>query len=79
MNKSQSNQETVYEELEVPDSPEKVGVKACDDSRYKKYFKMLQFGVPPGAVKMKMQAEGFDGNVLKYVCSIMRGFKFTMI
>lgn len=41
------------------------GVKACDDARYRKYFKMLQFGVPPPAVKMKMQNEGFDPNVLE--------------
>lgn len=41
------------------------GVKACDDARYRKYFKMLQFGVPPPAVKIKMQNEGFDPNVLE--------------
>ncbi|XP_031619327.1 WASH complex subunit 3 [Contarinia nasturtii] len=40
------------------------GVKASDDTRYRKYFKMLQFGVPAPAVKLKMVNEGFDPNVL---------------
>lgn len=43
----------------------KTGVKACDDARYRKYFKMMQFGVPAPAVKLKMTAEGFDPNVLE--------------
>lgn len=42
-----------------------VGVKASEDQRYKKYFKMLQFGVPPSGVKQKMSAEGFDPNILE--------------
>lgn len=41
------------------------GVKASDDTRYRKYFKMLQFGVPAPAVKLKMANEGFDSNVLE--------------
>lgn len=41
------------------------GVKACDDTRYRKYFKMLQFGVPPPAVKIKIKNEGFDPDVLE--------------
>lgn len=41
------------------------GVKASDDTRYRKYFKMLQFGVPAPAVKLKMANEGFDPNVLE--------------
>lgn len=41
------------------------GVKACDDTRYRKYFKMLQFGVPAPAVKLKMANEGIDPNVLE--------------
>lgn len=40
------------------------GVKACEDERYKKYFKMLQVGVPLPAVRLKMEAEGYDSNVL---------------
>lgn len=41
------------------------GVKACNDTRYRKYFKMLQFGVPAQAVKLKIANEGFDPNVLE--------------
>lgn len=43
----------------------KDGVKACDDQNYRKYFKMLQFGVPAPAVKMKMTNDGFDPDILK--------------
>ncbi|XP_063702669.1 WASH complex subunit 3 [Culicoides brevitarsis] len=40
------------------------GVKAKDDYRYKKYFKMMHFGVPAAAVKQKVQAEGMDPDIL---------------
>lgn len=46
-------------------APEIVGVKACEDARYRKYFKMMQFGVPMTAVKLKVSAEGFDASVLE--------------
>uniref|UniRef100_A0A1Y1KM04 WASH complex subunit CCDC53 n=1 Tax=Photinus pyralis TaxID=7054 RepID=A0A1Y1KM04_PHOPY len=39
-------------------------VKAADDPRYQKFFKMLQFGVPLQAVKNKMAVEGFDPDLL---------------
>lgn len=42
------------------------GIRACEDMRYKKYFKMVQFGVPAAAVKLKMEAEGLDGSLLEY-------------
>lgn len=41
------------------------GVKASDDTRYRKFFKMLQFGVPAPAVKLKMQTEGVDPSILE--------------
>lgn len=41
------------------------GIKITEDIRYKKYFKMMQMGVPAAAVKIKMQIEGFDGNLLE--------------
>lgn len=41
------------------------GVRASDDTRYRKFFKMLQFGVPAPAVKLKMQTEGFDPSILE--------------
>lgn len=41
------------------------GVKACEDRDYRKYFKMLQFGVPAPAVKMKMANDGRDPDILE--------------
>lgn len=41
------------------------GVRAIDDTRYRKFFKMVQFGVPAPAVKLKMHAEGFDSSILE--------------
>lgn len=42
-----------------------IGVKASDDVRYRKYFKMTQVGVPLQAVKIKMKADGIDPNILE--------------
>lgn len=39
-------------------------IRICDDSLYKKYFKMLKVGVPLPAVKVKMGAEGLDSSLL---------------
>jgi WASH complex subunit CCDC53 len=36
----------------------------ASDPRYQRFFKMLQFGVPPAAVKLKMQTEGIDPSIL---------------
>lgn len=41
------------------------GVRACEDARFKKFFKMVQFGVPNEAVKMKMKAEGIEPSILE--------------
>lgn len=60
-NNNENKEQTVPVEAIV------VGVKACDDIRYKKYFKMMQFGVPATAVKLKMDAEGIDPTLLEYV------------
>uniref|UniRef100_A0A1L8DCF2 Putative wash complex subunit ccdc53 protein isoform x1 n=1 Tax=Nyssomyia neivai TaxID=330878 RepID=A0A1L8DCF2_9DIPT len=56
-------------EVEVVDEPAEVeqtieGVRACEDIRYRKFFKMVQFGVPPPAVKQKMNAEGLNPEIL---------------
>lgn len=56
--------ETIVENI-VIEQDNASGVKASDDTRYRKYFKMLQFGVPPPAVKIKMKNEGFDPDVLE--------------
>ncbi|XP_065158136.1 WASH complex subunit 3 [Atheta coriaria] len=40
------------------------GLKASADPRFRKVFKMLQFGVPAEAVRLKMKAEGVDPQIL---------------
>ncbi|KAM7354308.1 coiled-coil domain containing 53 [Cochliomyia hominivorax] len=40
------------------------GIKVSEHETYKKFFKMLQVGVPAQAIKMKMQVEGLDPNIL---------------
>lgn len=43
------------------------GVRVSEDVRYKKFFKMLQVGVPAPAVKQKMQSEGLQPQLLEWV------------
>lgn len=50
--------------VDIPEIKENC-VRACDDIRYKRFFKMLQFGVPAPAVKQKMQVDGLDPNILE--------------
>ncbi|XP_065356881.1 WASH complex subunit 3 [Calliphora vicina] len=40
------------------------GIKVSEHNSYKKFFKMLQVGVPAQAIKIKMQLEGLDTNML---------------
>ncbi|XP_016932670.3 WASH complex subunit 3 [Drosophila suzukii] len=49
---------------EPEDPPECIGVRACDDLRYRKFFKMVQVGVPAPAVKQKMTSEGLEPRIL---------------
>lgn len=56
----QQPQNCVTSEIEVKSEEVKVKV----DSVYQKYFKMVQFGVPVPAVKLKMTNEGLDPNIL---------------
>lgn len=49
------------------DEPSTTGVKASEDYRYKKYFKMIHFGVPQQAVKNKLISEGLDPSILEWV------------
>ncbi|XP_017060417.1 WASH complex subunit 3 [Drosophila ficusphila] len=49
-------------EPEAP--PEPLGVRACEDLRYRKFFKMVHVGVPAPAVKQKMQSEGLEPLIL---------------
>ncbi|GFU37606.1 WASH complex subunit 3 [Nephila pilipes] len=39
-------------------------VTVSQDPRFAKYFKMINMGVPPGAVQIKMTAEGVDPSIL---------------
>ncbi|XP_004521883.1 WASH complex subunit 3 isoform X1 [Ceratitis capitata] len=73
VDKTENKQETIaitadssptIEPIIEDSSTETTGVRACDDVRFKKFFKMVQFGVPAEAVKMKMQAEGVEPSLL---------------
>lgn len=50
-------------ETEPKDEEEEVQ-SAAKDPRYERYFKMLHFGVPKQAVKLKMEQEGLDASIL---------------
>lgn len=47
------------------------------DPRYEKYFKLIHFGVPKGAVKLKMEQEGLDPSVLDDTQQIVSKQKST--
>jgi len=53
-------EEVTPDEVELPK-----GARACEDMRYKKFFKMLHVGVPAPAVKQKMLSEGLEPQVLE--------------
>ncbi|XP_046738786.1 WASH complex subunit 3 [Diprion similis] len=68
-----NNQEVKLMEQDQPDVVEEVKAESTDekdqisntqpiskDPRYAKFFKMVQFGVPAQAVKLKMKQEGLD-------------------
>lgn len=60
VSEEQKTAEVVESEMDVP-----IGPKACEDNRFIRFFKMVQFGVPAVAVKLKMKAEGLDPSVLE--------------
>ncbi|XP_011647344.1 WASH complex subunit 3 [Pogonomyrmex barbatus] len=49
---------------EINPKDEEKAQSAAKDPRYEKYFKMLHFGVPKQAVKLKMEQEGLDSSIL---------------
>lgn len=51
-------------EIELKEE-EKNAQSVAKDPRYEKYFKMLHFGVPRQAVKLKMEQEGLDASILE--------------
>ncbi|XP_077287043.1 coiled-coil domain containing 53 [Arctopsyche grandis] len=68
-------EETIKHEVVIepkPDSQEPTMIETVDetpaevtrDPKYDKFFKMVQFGVPIAAVKLKMSQEGLDPNAL---------------
>ncbi|GBM36490.1 WASH complex subunit 3 [Araneus ventricosus] len=48
-----------------PKEEQKPKLTVSQDPRFAKYFKMINMGVPPGAVQLKMTAEGVDPSILK--------------
>ncbi|XP_028133267.1 WASH complex subunit 3 [Diabrotica virgifera virgifera] len=63
-----------------PDPPQKTqGIAAKDDPRFKKFFKMLQFGVPEPAVKLKMKNEGIDPSILEKPHDVVPGLTEDLI
>lgn len=65
---------TLPVQSEVPEIPSGM-MSAREDPTYKRFFKMLQVGVPEPAVRLKMQAEGLNPNILRFV--IVLGFKYV--
>eukprot|EP00750_Incisomonas_marina_P013514 INCI17442.1.p1 GENE.INCI17442.1~~INCI17442.1.p1 ORF type:complete len:296 (-),score=50.00 INCI17442.1:582-1469(-) len=49
--------------LEIMDAPSTV-LKCKDDPAFKKYFRMLNIGIPEGNVKQKMTTDGVDPSIL---------------
>jgi len=45
--------------------PKEEIVSAANDPLYARFFRMIQFGVPVEAVRLKMQAEGYDPSILE--------------
>ncbi|KAK2580704.1 hypothetical protein KPH14_011334 [Odynerus spinipes] len=54
--------DSVEEDKTINNEPETVPVER--DPCYEKYFKMIHFGVPKEAVRLKIQQEGLDPTVL---------------
>lgn len=62
-------QENIETENEVPIEPkvdESDMQPISSDPQYAKYFKMIHFGVPKPAVKLKMEQEGLDPSMLEW-------------
>ncbi|CAL1275907.1 unnamed protein product [Larinioides sclopetarius] len=49
---------------EQPKEEQRPKMTVSQDPRFAKYFKMINMGVPPGAVQLKMTAEGVDPSIL---------------
>ncbi|RZC38825.1 WASH complex subunit CCDC53 -like, partial [Asbolus verrucosus] len=51
-------------DLDLPEVKDQETEKTVNDPNLQRFFKMLQFGVPVDAVKLKMQLEGIDPSIL---------------
>ena len=59
IDETDSNKEDKFEEQPIEN-------RAVNrDPRYEKYLKMIHFGVPKEAVKLKMEQEGLDSSILE--------------
>ncbi|XP_032223494.1 WASH complex subunit 3 isoform X2 [Nematostella vectensis] len=56
----------------APSEPEPA-MTVSQDPRYAKYFQMVKVGVPPGALRGKMVAEGLDPNLLDNPDALLPG------
>ena len=66
--KLQDTQETNEPQMEIDHpqtEPKEEIVSAANDPLYARFFRMIQFGVPVEAVRLKMQAEGYDPSILQ--------------
>lgn len=59
-NNSGENQKKVQTE-----NNNRIKIKVCKHAIYGKYFRMIAFGVPMDAVKLKMQTHGLDPSILE--------------
>ncbi|ELU14314.1 hypothetical protein CAPTEDRAFT_164855 [Capitella teleta] len=60
-NASNTAEETIPDEIPVQQTPTNT---VAQDPAYAKFLKMLKLGVPVGAIKMKMQLEGLNPDLL---------------
>jgi len=53
-------------EIDHPQTePKEEIVSAANDPLYARFFRMIQVGVPVAAVRLKVQAEGYDPTILE--------------
>jgi len=64
----QDTQEAIEPQMEIDHpqtEPKEEIVSAANDPLYARFFRMIQVGVPVEAVRLKMQAEGYDPTILE--------------
>ena len=66
------------QQIKADKQPSSGGVKASDHPTLSQYFKMVKVGVPPQAIKGKMQREGIDPDLLDGPDKIIRKDAFGL-